>query len=787
MTKKSIGWAVYGIVFLILAALPYMARLPSPEGAVQLTEARFTARDGKTSTVTLPHRWNEAQIEARHGVYDVYFELEERPQGPLYLFIPSFNDHLQVELDGVLTFDSSVHENRDGPTIRTMGLTLLTATHLKAGRNHLRLSLNGPPLVPGYLSALYLGGKDVVAPHYKLRKFLNKDLKRMAYSAQLLIGVGVFIAFLYRRREAVFGWVSVFAGLNALIGVHLFADVAPIVMGFQPYVIVVWSSMGVTIAILALSLAGRRIPRWLIAALFLVPAAALVLIQLGLATSLTIAIYYSTPIMILGFLAALTIISKEAFYKKKDEAKLILGPVALIGWYVIHDLLVVKGHLPGLDFFAQEGRPFFVAMITIIFMRRLSISLNELDRNEVILQARLAAQKEQLSKQTVELQDANASLKDINQELAFQKRALDEHAIVSITDVKGVITYANDKFCELSGYSREELLGQNHRIVKSNEHPESLFTEMWRTIANGKPWHGELKNRKKNGESYWVNATIVPFLDENAKPYQYVSIRTDLSDLKKTQEELRQASSHKAISQLAEGISHELNTPIQYVGSSLEFVNKSVEDIRTAFSGHQVAVGEDQDELDYLFEETPNAVTQALEGLEKMRLIVQAMKDFSHHPTTKKGRVDINHALSTVMTISHSQWAKIAEIETDLDPDLPMVMALAADLNQVFLDLLLNASEAIAGKDPRQKGKIRIKTSREGQWVEVRISDTGGGIPAGVADQIFNPFFTTKAPGAGIGQGLTVSYESIVKKHEGMITFESEEGRGATFIVRLPL
>src|SRR5262245_12710468 len=147
-------------------------------------------------------------------------------------------------------------------------------------------------------------------------------------------------------------------------------------------------------------------------------------------------------------------------------------------------------------------------------------------------------------------------------QLADLKRALDHAAIVATTDVTGKITYVNDKFCEISGYSREELIGQDHRIINSGLHPKEFIRNLWVTIANGHVWHGELRNRAKDGHFYWVDTTIVPFLDDRGKPYQYIAIRADITARKAAEDTLVQQAALAKVGEMAAVVAHEVRNPL---------------------------------------------------------------------------------------------------------------------------------------------------------------------------------------------------------------------------------
>jgi signal transduction histidine kinase len=288
---------------------------------------------------------------------------------------------------------------------------------------------------------------------------------------------------------------------------------------------------------------------------------------------------------------------------------------------------------------------------------------------------------------------------------------------------------------------------------------------------------------------------------------------TDITERKRAEEALRQseiqllmAQKLESIGQLAAGIAHEINTPIQYIGDNAKFLDEAFRDLLRFFepntelasalrnSGRaDLVTALDQTvqnlDLNYLRDEIPKATEQLLEGVAQVARIVRAMKEFSHPGPVEKAPVDINRAIESTILVSKNEWKYVAGLTTDLDPELPPVPCMAGEFNQVMLNLIVNAAQAIGDvvRGSNRKGSIRIGTRRDGEWVEVRVSDTGTGIPEDIRARMFTPFFTTKEVGKGTGQGLAMAHAVIVKKHQGTIRFESETGVGTTFVVRLPL
>ncbi len=279
-----------------------------------------------------------------------------------------------------------------------------------------------------------------------------------------------------------------------------------------------------------------------------------------------------------------------------------------------------------------------------------------------------------------------------------------------------------------------------------------------------------------------------------------------LREQEAAQGQLVQAQKLESIGQLAAGIAHEINTPTQFIGDNLRFLQDAFAELmlplaasRGADCGGQDAGSGGQgdsaspfpcpEDVEYLVEEIPKAIAQSLEGVERVANIVRAMKEFSHPGTDEMQPVDLNKALECTLTVCRNEWKYVADAAMDFDPHLPPVHCLPGECNQVFLNLIINAAHAIADKQgagPTQKGTITVSTRADGDWIEVRVSDTGTGIAEEHRSKVFDPFFTTKEVGRGTGQGLAIARSVIVGKHGGGLSFDTETGRGTTFIVRLP-
>ncbi len=367
----------------------------------------------------------------------------------------------------------------------------------------------------------------------------------------------------------------------------------------------------------------------------------------------------------------------------------------------------------------------------------------------------------------------------------------------------------NRAFEEMTGLTRDAIIGktpfdvvpEDLAAISTKTHqgmfhsPGTVITYEYDMVYPDQTVHNLLVNKAtyRNGDG---------------NPAGQVGVMVDITEKVQMERELRQAQKLESIGQLAAGIAHEINTPTQYISDNSRFIQEATTELLNILKtydnllsaakagaplGDHITEVEKKCEsadLAYLQEEIPLAIEQTREGVSRVSKIVNSMRQFSHPGTGKKTPVDLNKALEATINVARNEWKYVADVETDFDPRMPPVSCLAGEINQVFLNLLINASHAIGdvcedGKNG--KGIISITTSRNNGWAMVTIADTGPGIPEEIQQRIYDPFFTTKSVGKGTGQGLAIAHRVINERHQGSISFETGEGQGTTFIVKLPL
>ena len=362
-------------------------------------------------------------------------------------------------------------------------------------------------------------------------------------------------------------------------------------------------------------------------------------------------------------------------------------------------------------------------------------------------------------------------------ELADIKFALDQSTIVAITDQTGIINYVNDEFCRISKYAREELLGQDHRIINSAYHQKEFIRELWTTIASGKVWKGELRNRAKDGSIYWVDTTIVPFLNSEDKPYQYVAIRHDITQRKLAEEqvlqqaaELQRAAQLSFVGELAAGLAHEIKNPLAGIQGGVDILIRR------------------RDKND--------PEREALEGMrhevERIDNTVRALLDRARPRLVSIRAVSLTEIVGRAVNLARAQLSKAAasgshvNIEFEPPGDLMTIHIDPAQIEDAVLNLIINAIEASDGD-----GEVNVRIARSGEdrsedsedETIVEVSDNGRGISEEDIHRIFNPFFTTRPGGTGLG---LPAVRRIARVHGGDVEVKSSLGEGSTFTLRLP-
>lgn len=340
-------------------------------------------------------------------------------------------------------------------------------------------------------------------------------------------------------------------------------------------------------------------------------------------------------------------------------------------------------------------------------------------------------------------------------ELEDFRYALDQSAIVATTDVTGAIRYVNDKFCEISEYSREELIGQDHRIINSGHHPKAFIRDLWRTIASGRVWRGEICNRARSGRLYWVDTTIVPFLDDRGKPYQYVAIRYDISDRKLAEQKLVDQASLARLGEMAAVVAHEVRNPLAGLRGALQILSQRLKDERAE----------------------RGIILEMIKRLDALNDRVNDMLRYAKPRSPELMRVPLRSLLEATADLARRDQSMAglaivvegSELAAHGDPEM---------LREVFLNLILNAGQAMEGS-----GTVRVLIEG-GKAAVVRIADAGPGMSEDLLDRIFEPFFTTKRAGTGLGLAIV---RRLLELQDGSVDVQSTSPAGTTIRVTLPL
>ena len=374
-------------------------------------------------------------------------------------------------------------------------------------------------------------------------------------------------------------------------------------------------------------------------------------------------------------------------------------------------------------------------------------------------------------------------------------------------NIKAELTYCNHQLCKMIGHSRLDLVG-TALISYIHADSQDFFHKQMEREAEGRIEKYELVLMHADGHKVFTLITPTPIFDDEGDFQGTFGVITDITPLKIMENQLLQAQKLESIGQLAAGIAHEINTPTQYVDNNVRYLDSCFKDMQKALDACLGLAGELAGDpaqagtaekikqafegigLEILRSEVPEAISDSLTGLGRIAEIVRSIKQLSHPGQREKIPADLNEAVRSTVVVSTNEWKYVADLTSELDPELPFVPCLIGEFNQVLLNLIINAAHAIKekiGESPQKKGRIEVKTRQNGEFVEVSVSDSGAGIPESIREKIFDPFFTTKPVGKGTGQGLAICHGIVVEMHGGKISFESELGQGTTFTVSLPL
>jgi PAS domain S-box-containing protein len=386
----------------------------------------------------------------------------------------------------------------------------------------------------------------------------------------------------------------------------------------------------------------------------------------------------------------------------------------------------------------------------------------------------------------------NTSLEDLPFEISS---ILNTYSIIAVTDVQGKIIFVNNNFCTISGYAREELVGRDHRLINSRYHGKTFFKELWETVLSGNIWHGEVRNRAKDGSNYWTDTHIIPQKNENDEVAYLIAVRIDISERKKLEKEkeknqsqLIMADKMASLGILTSGVAHEINNPNHLIMSNCELLKQAWLEIKKILNDYGASTekyeimglpySEVESEIDSMF-------LRILGGTERIKNIVDNLKGFSRGDEGKLNfKVHINEIVhSSLMLVKNILNKSTDNFNLNLENNLPSFQGNPHQIEQILLNFITNACQALENTNEG----IEIATSYDSQSdsIILEVIDEGMGIQKEIINKVMDPFFTTKRTSGGTGLGLYVSFK-IAESHKAKISFTPRQPKGCVAKLTIP-
>ncbi|MCC9601699.1 PAS domain-containing protein [Stieleria sp. JC731] len=428
---------------------------------------------------------------------------------------------------------------------------------------------------------------------------------------------------------------------------------------------------------------------------------------------------------------------------------------------------------------------------------QLATSLCEKRRLLEVSRSKMNSLEQEVSSQAIELQEAHENAETLIQSITSVLICIDEH---------GKVSRWNPIAEQLFSINKSQAIGHPYIDLPIDWHDKQLAANLTNERSSDGPCRSELMFTDRQGTTTTLEVNVFPIVGAPQSQTRLI-IANDITLQKKLQSQLEQAQKLESVGQLAAGVAHEINTPMQYIGDNIRYVSRTIDrfdsllkylpdlldetisDEEIVLRRKTLSCDIPADKMGSWLSQLSEALSDSIQGVDTVAKIVSAMKELSHPGTQEKSRIDLNRILHSAITVAKSEWKHIADVRIDACSDMPPLMGFPSELNQAILNIIVNAVHAIRDRIATQgieRGQIYIKTSFNEDFAIISIADNGGGVPVEIRDKVFEPFFTTKEIGKGTGQGLAIAHSAVVSKHGGTLSLEVREGQGSKFTLQIP-